>query len=247
MAAIGGTRRLARLFVVITVLAGSSVLRAPASAADGPDYSALVKELTKVQRTTGKMTMTFWMPESFWKLALVNSGRLSAQGISDTLAVVRPYTVVAVLDAQTLAIAGMNYTDEATLTKSTHIEDARGVLYDPIPQAQLSAGMQGFISAFRPMMANMMGAMGEHLVLMVFPGSDQVGRPIADTMGSGSLTVHVVDAAIRYSLPLASLLPPSMDPKSGESFPGTYKFNPYTGDKLTIGHWSDSATPPANP
>ena len=38
---------------------------------------------------------------------------------------------------------------------------------------------------------------------------------------------------MRYRLPLGSLFPPAVDPKTGESFPGNYHFNPFTGDKLT--------------
>lgn len=31
--------------------------------------------------------------------------------------------------------------------------------------------------------------------------------------------------AVRYRLPLASLLPPAIDEKTGESFPGNYQFS----------------------
>jgi hypothetical protein len=37
---------------------------------------------------------------------------------------------------------------------------------------------------------------------------------------------------MRYRLPIGSILPPALDPKTGESFPGSYHFNPYTGGKL---------------
>jgi hypothetical protein len=78
----------------------------------------------------------------------------------------------------------------------------------------------------------MMGNMGQHLEFMVFPGLDSAKRPIADPKSEGSLTVHVGDVPLRYRLPLASLLPPAWDAKTGESFPGNYHFNPYTGNKL---------------
>jgi len=61
---------------------------------------------------------------------------------------------------------------------------------------------------------------------------DKVGQPIADPKRDGSLTVHLNDIALRYRLPLGSVLPPSLDLKTGESFPGNYHFNPYTGGKL---------------
>ena len=125
---------------------------------------------------------------------------------------------------------------------SVRLEDSHGALYQPLDPSLVSGGMSNLLDAIRPVMANMMGAMGQHMVFMAFPSADKAGHPVADETGNGSLTVCVGDAALRYQLPLASLLPPSLDPKTGESFPGTYRFNPYTGDKLTEGHWSGKET-----
>jgi len=66
----------------------------------------------------------------------------------------------------------------------------------------------------------------------VFANDDKAGHPIADPKGNGWLTVHIGDIALRYRLPVGSLLPPVLDAKTGDSFPGSYRFNPYTGDKL---------------
>jgi len=88
------------------------------------------------------------------------------------------------------------------------------------------------IQMFRPLMASMMGAMGEHMEFFAFPSLDKAGRPLADAKSNGALIVHVGDVAIRYRLPLGSLLVPELDRKTGESFPGSYRFNPFTGDKL---------------
>lgn len=45
--------------------------------------------------------------------------------------------------------------------------------------------------------------------------------------------MHVNDQALRYHLPLGSVLPAVVDPRTGDSFPGNYHFNPFTGEKLT--------------
>lgn len=210
----------------------------PAKAADGPDYAALIRDLTKVQKTSGRITIVMWLPEEFWKLALSANGRLTQKGISDTLNVVRPYTLIAVLDGQSTALGGYSYTDDQALMTSVRLEDSRGALYQPLDPGLVSSGMRNLLDAMRPIMANMLGAMGQHLVFMAFPSADKAGKPIFNETGNGSLTVRVGDEALRYQLPLESLLPPSLDPKTGESFPGTYHFNPYNGDKLTEGHWS---------
>lgn len=217
----------------------------PAKAADGPDYGALIRDLTKMEKTSDRMTVVMWMPEEFWKLALSANGRLSQKGISDTLDLVRPYTLIAVLDGQSTAFGGYSYTDDQTLITSVRLEDSRGALYQPLDPDHVSGGIRNLLGAMRPVMANMMGAMGQHMVFLAFPGTDKAGKPIADETGTGSLTVRVGDVALRYQLPLPSLLPASLDPKTGESFPGTYRFNPYTGDKLTQGHWSGKESAPS--
>ena len=44
--------------------------------------------------------------------------------------------------------------------------------------------------------------------------------------------MHLNGLPFRYHLPLGSILPAVVDAHSGESFPGNYHFNPFTGDKL---------------
>lgn len=67
----------------------------------------------------------------------------------------------------------------------------------------------------RPVLSNMMGAMGQHMEILVFPSVDKAEHLIADPKSDGSLTVHVGDIALRYRLPLGSILSPSLDLKTG--------------------------------
>jgi hypothetical protein len=85
----------------------------------------------------------------------------------------------------------------------------------------------------RPVFGNMLGALGTHIAILVFPGVDKKGHRTVEPTKEGTLIVHVGKTATRYKLPLGSLLPPMIDAKSGEAFPGNYHFNPFTGDKLS--------------
>ena len=214
----------------------------PAMGAEGADYGALMHDLEKVQKTSDKITIALWMPEEFWKTTLASSGRLTPKGIDDYLAALRPYTLIAVVEGRSTAIGGLQYTDDETLMNSVQVEDSNKNIYRAMPPGLVSDSVRNMVDVFRPLMRNMMGSMGEHLMFLVFPSSDKSGRRFAYGAGSGALTVHVGDVAFRYRLPLESLLPPSLDPKTGESFPGTYHFNPYTGAKLTQGQTSDTTS-----
>jgi hypothetical protein len=53
-------------------------------------------------------------------------------------------------------------------------------------------------------------------------GSVRTAGPAKD----GAFVTHVGEVEVRY------WLPPAIDPKAGDSFPGNYHFNPFTGTKL---------------
>jgi hypothetical protein len=204
---------------------------APAPEAAAVDQSALFRELTLTRNQDGRMTMAMWMPDEFWRTTLQSSRRMTDKGITEYIAVVHPYTLIAVLDAQS-GFTALRYTDVDTLLNEVTIEDSHGTTYSPLPPDSVAEDIHNLIQMMRPVLSNMMGALGQHMEFFVFPSTDKAGHLIADPKSDGSLTVHLGNAALRYRLPLGSILPPSLDPKTGESFPGSYHFNPYTGTKL---------------
>jgi len=216
---------------VVPALSSAAPDTAPAPGADAVDYTALTRDLTLTRNVDGRLTMIMWMPDEFWRASFQNSGRITDQGIAQYIAVIHPYTLVAVLDAQR-GITAFRYTDTDTIVNEVTIEDAQGTKYGPLAPDSVAEDMKNLIQIIRPLLSNMMGAMGQHMEILVFPSVDKAGHLIADPKKDGSLTVNLGDIALRYRLPLGSILPPSLDPKTGESFPGSYHFNPYTGSKL---------------
>ncbi len=222
---------------------------ATAGAADGLSFRAiesvdnaeLMRELTLTRNDAGRLTMTMWLPDEFWRVVFAHRGAMTDRGINDYIAIVHPYTLVAVLDGQ-IGIAAYRYTDVESLANEVTIEDAHGERYGPLPQDAIAEDVRNMIQMFRPLLSNTMGAMGQHMEFLVFPSADKGGHPLADPKSSGSLIVHVGEVSMRYRLPLGSLLVPSVDRKTGESFPGSYRFNPFSGDKLV-----PQPTPPPVP
>jgi hypothetical protein len=216
---------------VFPALSNAATDTAPAPSAAVVDYAALIRDLSLTRDADGRMTIALWMPDDFWRAALQSSRKLTDKGIADYLAVVHPYILVAVLDGQ-MGITAYRYADKDTLLNEATIEDSHGVMYGPLPPESVAEDIRNLILTMRPLLSNMLGAFGQHMEFLVFPSTDKAGRVIADPRNDGSLTVHIGDVALRYRLPLGSVLPPSRDPKTGESFPGSYHFNPYTGGKL---------------
>lgn len=215
----------------------------PPPAANSVDEGALIRDLTLTRSMDGRLTIALWMPDEFWRIALQNSGRMTDKGIADYIAVMHPYSLLAVMDAQR-GITAFHYTDTDALIKEAAIEDSHGNTYSPLALDSVAEDVRNLIQMMRPLLAKMMGAMGEHMEFLVFPNSDKLGHPVADPKGEGSLTLHIGDVAMRYRLPIGSVLPPALDPKTGESFPGSYHFNPYTGGKLVPRPPENQAGPP---
>ncbi|HEY2465913.1 MAG TPA: hypothetical protein VGI32_17765 [Steroidobacteraceae bacterium] len=220
-------------FAVLSVVAGASSFAQATSAVatESVDQGALIRDLTLTRNVDGKLTVTMWMPDEFWRIALKSSGRMSDKGIADYIAVMHPYILVAVMDAQR-GITAFRYTDADTLVGEASIEDSHGNTYRPLAPDAVAEDIRNLIQTMRPLLANMMGAMGQHMEFLVFPSADKGGHFIADPSSEGALTVRLGDVSMRYRLPIGSILPPALDPKTGESFPGSYHFNPYTGGKL---------------
>jgi hypothetical protein len=93
----------------------------------------------------------------------------------------------------------------------------------------------------------MLGSFGLHLGFILFPATDKEGRATVDPTKEGAFVVHVGEVEVRYKLPLGSLLPPAIDPKTRESFPGNYRFNPFTGTKLSPAPVGAETHPPGTP
>lgn len=217
--------------VVTAVL--SVLISGSAMAEFRPDPTALVKDLNMTSRSAERVTMVFWMPTEFWRASLESSGRVTPKEVDRFVKELQKYVVVAVADGQ-IGIAGsVNFELPELLRSSVTIENTRGELWSPLPEEDITGGVKNLTDMMRPLFANMLGAFGTHLAILVFRGTDKNDRPIVEPTKEGTFIVHVGKNAARYKLPLGSLLPPTMDAKTGERFPGNYHFNPYTGNKLS--------------
>jgi hypothetical protein len=223
----------------LSALIACSMSPEPSQAADavtaagpqGPDMGALARDLTLTRNTGGRMVMVMWMPDEFWRAAFKVPGNLPSETIERYVGVIHPYVLLAVVDAQR-GITAFRYADTAAVTGETTIEDSRGISYKPLdPEAQ-DDEIRNLTQMMRPVLANMMGAVGQHMEFLVFANLDKSGNTVADAKATGALVVHVGDVAMSYRLPIGSVLPPVVDAKTGEWFPGNFKFNPYTGSKL---------------
>ena len=67
--------------------------------------------------------------------------------------------------------------------------------------------------------------------MVIYP-SKEGDQKLIDPLKPGSFKYTLYEQTFTWRLPLVSLLPPKVDPKTSEEFPGNYEFNPYTGEPL---------------
>lgn len=86
----------------------------------------------------------------------------------------------------------------------------------------------------KPLLANMLGQLGQALELVAFKGKSHDGKRLLHPRESGRFLVVLGERVMHWRLPLGSLLPPTYDPRTDEIFPGNYTYNPFTGEKLQV-------------
>jgi hypothetical protein len=234
---------------IVWLLAGL-FLSASAMAEYKPDPEALIKDLQRVTRSHDRMTMVLWLPSEFWRASLESEGKMTPQSVDRFVKELEPYVVVAVADGQMGILASVNFAAPESLRSAVTIEVSEGKLFSALPDSEISPGVRNLTQMVQPVLGNMMGALGTHVAFLVFPGIDKGGHPTVEPSKEGTFVVHVGTVAMHYKLPLGSLLPPMIDAKSGETFPGNYHFNPFTGVKLAPappGAAQPASTPASEP
>src|SRR5512141_154153 len=196
------------------------------------DLQALIRETQKMSTAPGHMTLVWWLPEQCWQASLAQNPNITHAESDPILKTLRLSTLIAVVDGQVGAFGGVTYRSEEAVRASVTVKDAKGQSYGPIGADSIDPSMKNLIQMLKPVIANIVGPLGQNMQFLLFPTETKDGQPLADPTREGMLEVTVAEKDFKYRLPLGSVLPPRIDPKTEETFPGNYNYNPFTGTKL---------------
>ncbi len=149
-------------FTLRLILAAFAVLSTPAHADDDLDFHKLIQEAQKGSEDPTKMTLVWWMPEIFWR-ASYSLGPMPPEQLDQMLAVLRPYLIVAVVDADAGPFGGANFRSEEEVRSEVRLMDRHGATYIPFSIDEVSADARNLIQGMRPILANLLGAMGDRV------------------------------------------------------------------------------------
>jgi dipeptidyl aminopeptidase/acylaminoacyl peptidase/tetratricopeptide (TPR) repeat protein len=198
------------------------------------DFRALIQETQQLTREPGYMGILMWMPVEYMEKAAERAG-FSGEKVHERYAPLRKYTMI-VAGVGKLGIGNINWISEPEVRSNLKLRDAAGNDYEPVQE--LSGDAKAFATILKPMMANMLGKMGENVQIYFFPGADKMGNPIADPLAPGSFSVVITnilgtkESIYEWKLPLTSLSPPRYCPVGKERMQASWKYCPWHGVKL---------------
>ncbi|UCG51919.1 MAG: hypothetical protein JSW58_17430 [Candidatus Latescibacterota bacterium] len=196
------------------------------------DINALVQEIQKMSDETDEMTLVWWIPEEFWLVSFAQDPSVTETQTQEFLSVLRPYTIIAVVDGTLGPFGGVTYRPEAEIRSTIRIKDNQGTRYQPLGEDEVGADTKSLLAMMKPVFVNMFGPMGENMHFVIFPAKDKEGRRIGEAKREGAFSVSLGEREFRWRLPLGSLLPPKICPTCGEKLSGAYGFCPWDGAEL---------------
>src|SRR5271167_180013 len=140
------------------------------------DFHAFVQELQRTTREPGYIGILMWTPAEYWEKSAERAG-FSAEKAHEQYAALRKYTVILVGIGK-LGLGNVNWISEPEIRSNLKLRDAAGNEYESVQK--VSGDAQGLASIIKPILANMMGTMGQNLQIYFFAGADKMAKPIAD-------------------------------------------------------------------
>ena len=202
-----------------------------AALARSTNTQELVRETQRLSNESSYMTMVWWIPQEFWEASLADNAQVTPSQRTELLAALEDLQIVALLRGK-IGIGGL--TDIPPLDDMlAHARfDLNGKVLEPLDAEKIGVGAQTVLATIKPLLAGMLGQLGKGMQFVVYP-SKQGSQRLIDPKKPGFFDYTLFDQSFHWRLPLASLLPKKLDPKTKEDFPGNFDFNPYTGGKLS--------------
>lgn len=241
------------LFLFLFLCATTVTLCAQQPTAAEASDTKLDDIIKETQRTIGgknSVGLVWWLPTEFWEQSALQQGSSVDQARS-TFAPIREYTMIIVAVGK-MGIGNINWYPESEIRSNTSLRDSGGHAYQPL--TEISSDAQGISSIIKPVLANILGPMGQNIQVLFFPAKSADGKIIANPTAGGSFSVRISnltsqkDSDFEWRLPLTSLSPPRFCPVGHERVQADWKFCPWHGVTLPeVAPLAAPSTPTAQP
>lgn len=212
---------------VSSLLIGASVLAQPI------DLVELVKETQITTATPTEMTLVWWIPEEFWKASFAQSPGMTPVQSDELLKILRSYTMVSVATGDVGPTGGITYKSGDWVRANARLIDTEGIGVAPKTDDEIDADAKNLVQMFTPIMANMIGALGQNMHILLFPAKTTAGAKFASATERGEVKVKLGAKEFKWRLPLDCLVPAKTCAGCGQECKGSWSFCPWCGKNLT--------------
>lgn len=196
------------------------------------DLTTYINEIQKWEKNENNMSLTFWIPNSYWRIALQDSPEVTPEMIQQIEMAFQDYVIIIALDMEMSMGSSMVFRKEPEMRKSISIIDSQGNKYFPIKEDDLEGSALMFKDAIKPMFVQMLGKMGQGMHFYFFEVKDKEEDNLINEYEKGKFTVKHSNYNFEYSLPLSSLLSPKKCPVDNLEMNGNWNYCPTHGVKL---------------
>ncbi len=190
----------------------------------------ILQETQRISHTKNTLDLVWWIPTQYWTILFKENPSLTSEQKTQVQKVLEPYLIFAVF-RQTIGVFGGAVIPNREQVLANIAVHADGHTLKPLKMTKLSPDASNFFLMIKPLLARSLGQLGTGLHFIVYPNV-KGDRRLIDPLKPGRLECSFFGNTYHWKLPLGCLLPPVYDPKTNETFPGNYRYNPFTGDPL---------------
>lgn len=196
------------------------------------NLNKLTAETQQLSESPDAMRLIWWIPIEFWQSVFEQDETMPQSEIDEFLQTFKAYTTVAVLDGTIGPFGTVNYASKNDIAKNLSLFGNNNKEYRPLDESEIDEQTKNALSILKPVLANMLGPMGENMHFYLFKDVQDPLLKLADASKEGAFRVRLDTEDFNWKLPLSSLVKQKKCPVDGALLDGTWTFCPYHGDKL---------------
>lgn len=196
------------------------------------DQAELLKSLTIWKKESDKMSGTFWLPNSYWRIALEGNANVPKESIDLIENAFKDYLILCAIDLKIGNGTNMTFKLKDEIEKGLTVIDINKKKYRPLSENEISYDTKSFLSSISPMFAQMFGEMGKGMHFFVFKIKNDKGVNIFNEFEKGALIVNHSGNTFEWTLPLSALIDDKLCPVDETKMNGNWNFCPIHGKEL---------------
>jgi len=197
------------------------------------DVNQLMNEIQLTTNDPDKLNLIWWVPKEFWKISFTQDPTISPDQADEMMQLIEKYNVLIIVQGKLGLFGGVTYESAEQLFEKTSMKDHYGDSHFPIKRENVLPDMTNFLDSMKPIMANLLGSMGENLSFLVFDAKNSSNKEIADSYKDHDFEIVLKgDESYKFDLPFSALLLPKICPEDNTELNGKWSFCPIHGSAL---------------